>query len=45
MGRCQGGFCSPRIVEILSKELKISADEITKSGGQSRLLVGKTKGV
>lgn len=44
MGRCQGGFCSPRIVEILSRELKIPVEEITKFGGDSRLLAGKTKG-
>ncbi|MBP7176429.1 MAG: NAD(P)/FAD-dependent oxidoreductase [Thermoclostridium sp.] len=43
MGRCQGGFCSPRIVEILSRELKLPAEEITKSGGNSRILSGKTK--
>ncbi len=43
MGRCQGGFCSPRIVEILSRELGIPFDEITKSGGSSKILVGKTK--
>lgn len=43
MGRCQGGFCSPRIVEILSRELNLPAEQITKSGGNSWLLAGKTK--
>ncbi|HEY8499649.1 MAG TPA: NAD(P)/FAD-dependent oxidoreductase [Clostridia bacterium] len=43
MGRCQGGFCSPRIVEILSKELGISFEEVTKSSGKSVFLLGKTK--
>lgn len=44
MGRCQGGFCSSRILEILSRELGISMEEITKSGGESRILAGRTKG-
>lgn len=43
MGRCQGGFCSPRVAELLSRELDIPLDEITKRGGESRLLCGKTK--
>ena len=42
MGRCQGGFCTPRIVFILSRELHIPVDEITKKGRNSRLLLGKT---
>ena len=40
MGRCQGGFCSPRVMEILARELGIPMEEITKSGGGSRLIVG-----
>lgn len=40
MGRCQGGFCSPRVAEILSEELGIPMTEVTKCGGESRLLVG-----
>jgi glycerol-3-phosphate dehydrogenase len=31
MGRCQGGFCGPQIIEILSRELKISKTEICKN--------------
>lgn len=42
-GRCQGGFCTPRVVEILSRELDIPMEEVTKNGGKSRLLIGKTK--
>ncbi|MBR1708729.1 MAG: (2Fe-2S)-binding protein, partial [Clostridia bacterium] len=41
MGRCQGGFCSPRVAEILSEELHIPMVEVTKSGKESKLLVGK----
>ena len=40
MGRCQGGFCSPRVMEILCEELRLSPLDVTKSGGNSRLLVG-----
>ena len=43
MGRCQGGFCAPRVMEILSRELNIPMDEITKSGGASKLIVGVNK--
>lgn len=43
MGRCQSGFCSTRVVDILSKELNIPRPEITKSGGDSILLTGKNK--
>jgi glycerol-3-phosphate dehydrogenase len=42
-GRCQGGFCGPRVAEILSRELGIPLDEVTRHGGHSRLLVGRTK--
>ena len=45
MGRCQGGFCAPRVMELLARELGISQTELTKSGGESRLLFGKTKEV
>ena len=43
MGRCQGGFCSPRVMEILSRELNVPLDSITKNGGTSKLLYGRTK--
>ncbi len=43
MGRCQGGFCVPVIVGILARELGVSETEITKFGGNSYMLVGKTK--
>ncbi|MBQ6385590.1 MAG: NAD(P)/FAD-dependent oxidoreductase, partial [Lachnospiraceae bacterium] len=31
MGRCQGGFCSPRVMEILHRELGIPMEEIRKN--------------
>lgn len=43
-GRCQGGFCLPYVVDILSRELKTSVLNITKSGGNTNILMGKTKG-
>jgi len=43
MGRCQGGFCTPRIVEILQDE-GVPVDRITKRGGGSRLFYGRLKG-
>ena len=42
-GRCQAGFCSSRTMEILSRELNIPMNEITKSGGKSRLILGTDK--
>lgn len=43
MGRCQGGFCLPRLMEILSEELNIDYTEITKNGRNSKIVVGKVK--
>ncbi|MBL7575968.1 glycerol-3-phosphate dehydrogenase [Peptoniphilus asaccharolyticus DSM 20463] len=40
-GRCQGGFCTPKIIEILARELKIDETEVLKSGKNSNLIVGK----
>lgn len=43
MGRCQGGFCGSKVVELLARELNISANEITKFGGKSDILYERTK--
>ncbi len=43
MGRCQGGFCSPKVMEILSRELGVRMEEITKAGKDSKLIVGINK--
>lgn len=45
MGRCQGGFCGPQIVELLAKELGIPYEEVTKSGEGSYINIGRTKEV
>ncbi|MDD2957401.1 MAG: NAD(P)/FAD-dependent oxidoreductase [Lachnospiraceae bacterium] len=38
MGRCQAGFCSPRVMELLAEELGIELTQVTKSGGKSMLV-------
>ena len=43
MGRCQWGFCGPRVMEILSRELGVPMEQITKSGGGSRMILGRDK--
>ena len=43
MGRCQGGFCTPRIMEILSRECGIPLEEICKNNPDSRIIVGTNK--
>lgn len=43
MGRCQSGFCMPKTIDILSRELGVPASEITKSGGSSRVILGAAK--
>ncbi len=41
MGRCQGGFCSPRVTEIIARERKLALTDITKKGEGSALLTDK----
>ena len=45
MGRCQGGFCSPYIVELLAREQGIPYEKVTKCGGTSLINVSRTKEV
>ena len=42
-GRCQGGFCAPRVMEILARELEIDITEVVKDSLDSYILIGKTK--
>ena len=44
MGRCQGGFCGPRVVDILARELHKSPGEIVQDQAGSWLLDRQTKG-
>ncbi len=41
MGRCQSGFCTTRLLNILARELNLPEEAITKSGKGSELLIGK----
>lgn len=43
MGRCQSGFCSPRVMEILSRELSLDLTEVRKSGKDSQLVLERTR--
>ncbi len=43
MGRCQAGFCSPKVMEILRRELGVDLREVTKSGGDSYIVNARTK--
>ena len=43
MGRCQTGFCSPKTMEVLARELHIPISEVTKSGGNSGIIRGRNK--
>ena len=43
-GRCQAGFCTPRTLGILSRELGVAQIELTKCGGSSRIIAGTVKG-
>lgn len=42
-GRCQAGFCSPRVMEILARECGSNLRDVTKCGGNSRIVVGTNK--
>lgn len=43
MGRCQGGFCSPKVIEIIARELGISQSEVLKGETGSDMLIGNVK--
>ncbi len=43
MGRCQGGFCSSKVMAILSEELDTPINEITKFGRDSKIIYERTK--
>lgn len=45
MGRCQGGFCGPRVVEILARELKIPMEEVVYDTSEAYIIRKASKGV
>ena len=44
-GRCQGGFCTPRVLEILSRELQLPMENIAKSDKGTEIVLGRLKNV
>ncbi|MBR5262054.1 MAG: NAD(P)/FAD-dependent oxidoreductase [Oscillospiraceae bacterium] len=44
MGRCQGGFCGPRVQEILARELGVSQTDIVLESDGTFILTSETKG-
>lgn len=40
MGRCQSGFCSPRVMEILAAQLNLDMEQISKAGNDSEIIKG-----
>lgn len=45
MGRCQGGFCGPRILEMIAEELDVSSTKVTQKGKGSRILIKPSRGI
>lgn len=43
MGRCQAGFCSPKTMEILEREVPMDVFDITKCGKESKIVIGYNK--
>lgn len=43
MGRCQSGFCSPRVMELLSRELSMDLREVRKNGNDSAIVLEKIR--
>ena len=41
MGRCQGGFCGPYVMQLIAAEQGMPMEEVTKFGGDSRMVFGK----
>lgn len=44
-GRCQGGFCAPKVMEILAREQNIEITEVVKDNPKSFILTGRTNKV
>lgn len=43
MGRCQGGFCEPRVIEILAREISVRPIVISKKGTGSEILIDRNR--
>lgn len=44
MGRCQGGYCEPRITALLRETLHLDATDVRLSNGASNMFTGHAKG-
>lgn len=42
-GRCQGGFCLPRVMEIIARETGVNYDDVVKNGKDSYYIKGHVK--
>lgn len=42
-GRCQGGFCGPKVIEILARELDIPVEEVNKNNAGTYMIAGRTR--
>ena len=42
-GRCQGGFCGPRVQEIIARETGMNIEDVLLDKNNSYIIVGKTK--
>jgi glycerol-3-phosphate dehydrogenase len=45
MGRCQGGFCTSRVLQVMAAEMDVSPLELRKKGGESFILKSEVKGL
>lgn len=43
MGRCQGGFCGPKVLEILAREQNVPVEKINKNNEGSYMVTGKMR--
>ncbi len=43
MGRCQGGFCGPKVLEILAREWNVPIEAVNKNNQGSYMVIGKMR--
>ena len=43
MGRCQGGFCGPKVIEILAREWNVPIEAVNKNNQGSYMVIGKMR--
>ncbi len=41
MGRCQSGFCAPKVMDIIARELNVDLTAVTKNGGRSQMIINE----